>query len=341
VTVSSYVLVGSLKTSRRAAEGALKLFLFSASAGAIMVYGMALLYGLTGTLALPELAPSLERAPAAVALIAAALVLAGYGFKITLVPFHGWAPDTYQGAATSIAGYLAVGPKAAALAVLARTLFVASGSRAWQPWIAAIAILTMTAGNLLALPQTSLKRLLAWSSIAQAGYLVVGIAAASMLGTTGLLLYLAVYLFMNLAAFLAVDGLERRYGTDDMEHLHGAGRRAPLTSAALALAILSLAGIPPLGGFLAKTVLLGAALESGLRWVAVAMAVNFVLSLGYYARVLEALYLRTPQHEPTGTLPRGLAIALTLLVAGTLASGVVPQRLVALTSKGSTLLAAP
>ena len=339
VTVSSYVLVGSLKTSRPAAEGALKLFLFSASAGAIMIYGMALLYGLTGTLAVPELAPSLARAPAAVALIAAALVLAGYGFKITLVPFHGWAPDTYQGAATSIAGYLAVGPKAAALAVLARTLFVASGSRAWQPWIAAIAVLTMTAGNLLALPQTSLKRLLAWSSIAQAGYLVVGIAAASKLGTSGLMLYLAVYLFMNLAAFLAVDGLERRYGTDEMERLHGAGRRAPLTSAALALAILSLAGVPPLGGFVGKTVLLGAALDSGLLWVAVAMAVNFVLSLAYYARVLEALYLRTPQHGPSGRLPPGLSIALTVLVAGTLASGVVPQRLVAFTAKAATLLA--
>lgn len=342
-TVGSYLLVGIAKEDRRATEGALKLFLFSAAAGAVMLYGMTLLYGLTGTLRLPDLAARLPAAPAQAVLAALGLVLVGYGYKVTLVPFHAWAPDTYQGAPTPIAGYLAVGPKAAGLAVLLRTLVVAvpGGLGGWPALIAILAALTMSVGNLLALRQTSLKRLLAYSSIGQGGYLLVGVAAAGrdVLAVPGLLLYLAVYLFMNLGAFLAVDAMERQVGTDDLQQVVGLGRRLPLAAVVLALCLLSLAGFPPLGGFVGKTMLFGAVLGAGWVWLAVVMSLNTALSLFYYARVLEALYLRAAPGPRLAAEAAPLRVALVVLGAGTLASGILPEPWVALASHGAALLA--
>jgi NADH-quinone oxidoreductase subunit N len=270
VAVGFYTLVGIAKDDYRATEGAIKLFLFSAVAGGVMLYGMTLLYGLTGTLGLPELASALPSAPVVATVAALGLVLAGYGFKITLVPFHFWAPDTYQGAPTPIAGYLAVVPKAAGLAVLLRTLAVAfrNGAADWPMLIAILAAVTMTLGNIFALRQTSAKRLLAYSSIAQAGYILVGVAAAGRdpLAVPGMLVYLVVYLFMNLGAFLAVDAIERCVGSDDIGGFSGLGRRLPVPALALALCLPSLAGIPPLGGFVGKAMLFGAALGAGWEW---------------------------------------------------------------------------
>lgn len=342
-TVGSYILVGLAKDDRRATEAALKLFLFSAAASAVMLYGMSLLYGLTGTLRLPELAATLPSAPVLTVLAALGLVLVGYGFKATLVPFHAWAPDTYQGAPTLIAGYLAVGPKAAALAVLARTVTVAfpDGVAGWPLPLAILAAITMTLGNVLALRQESAKRLLAYSSIAQAGYLLVGVAAAGRdeLAVPGLLLYLAIYLFMNLGAFFAVDAVERQVGSDDLSAFRGLGRRLPLAAGVLALCLLSLAGIPPLGGFVGKTMLFGAALAAGWTWLAVVMAANVALSLVYYASVLEMLYLRASPAAPLASETIALRAALVVLGAGTLASGILPAPWVALAIHASALLA--
>lgn len=342
VTVGSYVLVGIAKDDRRATEGALKLFLFSAAAGAVMIYGMALLVGLTGTLRLPELAARLPAAPVLTVFAALGLVLVGYGFKITLVPFHMWAPDTYQGAPTPIAGYLAVGPKAAGLAVLLRTLVVAFPNRPgdWPALLAGLAALTMTAGNLLALRQTSVKRLLAYSSIAQAGYLLVGVAAAGrdVLAVPGMLLYLAVYLFMNLGAFLSVDAIERQLGSDTLRHFAGLGRRLPLPAVVLMLSLLSLAGFPPLGGFVGKTMLFGAALGAGWVWLAVVMGANVALSLFYYVRVIEPLYLHPSQEPRLPSEPLALRLALVTLGLGTLLTGIFPQAWVALASRAGALL---
>ena len=341
VTVGSYILVGIAKDDWRATEGALKLFLFSAAAGAVMLYGMSILYGLTGTLQLPEIATRLPGAPVVAVLAALGFMLAGYGFKITLVPFHMWAPDTYQGAPTPIAGYLAVGPKAAGLAVLLRTLVVAfpDGLAGWPELIAVLAALTMTVGNLFALRQTSAKRLLAYSSIGQAGYLLVGVAAAGRdaLAVPGMLVYLAVYLFMNLGAFLAVDAIERQIGTDEIAQFNGLGRQLPWASAALALGLLSLAGFPPLGGFVGKTMLFGAALGAGWIWLAVVMGINVAISLFPYARVLEPLYLRSAVHVRAETEPAALRLALLALSVGTVASGVLPQPWVALASRATEM----
>ena len=342
VTVGSYTLVGIAKGDWRATEGALKLFLFSAASSAVMLYGMTLLFGLTGTLRLPEIARLLPSAPALTAIAALGLVIAGYGFEITLVPLHFWAPDTYQGAPTPIAGFLSVGPKAGGLAVLLRTLVVAypEGLGHWPEILAGLAALTMTVGNLFALRQGSAKRLLAYSSIAQAGYLLVGVAAAERdaLSVPGFLFYLAVYLFMNLGAFLAVDAVERRVGSDDLGRFDGLGWRLPLPSAVLALCLLSLAGIPPLGGFVGKAMLFGAAIGAGWAWLAGIMAANVALSLFYYVRVIEPLYLRPSAAPALGPEPRLASLALLLLAAGTLVSGVMPEPWVTISIRASSIL---
>src|SRR5207249_6448770 len=240
----SVVLVGIARGRRPASEAALRLFLFASAGGAVMIYGMVLLFGMTGPLRLPELAAKLPAMPIVTTIAAFLLVLAGYGFEVTLVPFHTWAPDAYQGAPTPIAGFLSVGPKAAGLAVLLRTLMVAFPHNLghWAELFAILAAVTMTVGNIFALRQTSVKRLLAYSSIGQVGYILVGVAAAerSALAVPGMLLYLAVYLFMNLGAFLAVDALERQLKSDDLAQLVGLGRRLPVTAAVLAISLLSL-----------------------------------------------------------------------------------------------------
>jgi NADH-quinone oxidoreductase subunit N len=239
---------------------------------------------------------------------------------------------------------LSVGPKAAGLAVLLRTLVVAFPGNLghWAEIMAVIAAVTMTVGNLFALRQKSVKRLLAYSSIAQVGYILVGIAAAesSSLAVPGALLYLAVYLFMNLGAFLAVDAIERQLESDEIAKLAGLGRRLPLTAAVLAVCLLSLAGIPPFGGFIGKTYLFGAALGAGWTWLAVVMLVNVAISLFYYVRVLEPMYLRSSPDKPLQREPIALRFALLVLGVGTLLSGVLPQAWVLLSTHAASLLAA-
>jgi NADH-quinone oxidoreductase subunit N len=344
VTVGSYILVGIAKESRPAAEAAFKMFLFSATVGAVMIYGMVFLFGLTGTLRLPELASKLPAMPVMTILAAFLLVLAGYGFEVTLVPFHTWVPDTYQGAPTPISGFLSVGPKAAGLAVLLRTLVVAFPRNLghWAELVAVLAAVTMTVGNIFALRQNSVKRLLAYSSIAQVGYILVGVAAAerSALAVPGMLLYLAIYLFMNLGAFLAVDAVERQMKSDDISQFVGLGRRLPVTAAVLATCLLSLAGFPPFGGFIGKTYLFGAALAAGWTWLAVVMLVNVAISLFYYVRVLEPMYLRPSPEKALQKEPRALRFVLIVLGIGTLVSGVLPQEWVVLVTRASSLLAA-
>jgi len=319
VTVSSYILVGIAKDNRLATEAALKMFLFSAAVGAVMLYGMILLFGLTGTLRLPELARKLPAMPVVTVIVAFLLVLAGYGFEVTLVPFHTWVPDVYQGATTPISGFLSVGPKAAGLAILLRTLVVAFPHNMghWAEIFAVIAAITMTVGSIFALRQTSIKRLLAYSSIGQVGYMLVGVAAAqrSGLAVPGMLVYLAVYLFMNLGAFLAVDALERQLSSDDISQLPGLGRRLPVTAAVLAICLLSLAGFSPFGGFVGKTMLFGAAIAAGWTWLAVIMLVNIAISLYYYVRVLEPMYFRPVTGIILKREPVALRFVLIVLAA--------------------------
>ena len=349
VTVGSFTLVGVAKESSLAAEGALKLFLFGSAAAAVMFYGMTLLYGLTGTLNLGEIAERLPTAPRVTAGVALAFILAGYGFKVTLAPFHLWAPDTYQGAPTPIAAFLSVGPKAAGLAVLLRTLAVAVpvGVAEWRIWIAVLAALTMSVGNLVALRQSDMKRLLAFSSIAQAGYLLIGLAAygRDALAIPGMLAYLAVYLVMNLGAFLVVAAVGQTIGSDEVRHYAGLARRMPFAAAVLAITLLALAGIPPMGSYVGKAMLLAAAIGAGFAWLAVVAAVNTAISVVYYLRVLEAAYLHPSPHAPSSGEPRGALSAtlsaVAIAAAATLLLGIVPQPLLALAERAALILAAP
>ncbi len=329
VTVASYILVGLAREPKTTTEAALKLFLFSAVASAVMLFGMSLLFGLTGTLQLPEVGQQLKNGNTLTVLAALGLVLAGYGYKITMVPFHFWAPDTYQGAPTPIAAFLSVGPKAGAFAVLLRTLLIAFPAHTpqWEQVVAVIAAITMSLGNLLALRQRSVKRMLAFSSIAQAGYLLVGVAAASRdrLGVVGFLFYLLAYLFMNLGAFLGVDALERQVGTDNLDSFSGLGRCQPVAAAVLTISVLALAGFPPFGGFVGKAILLSAALKAGWPYLSLIMAANFAVSLYFYTRVIEPLYLRPGPSEPLPSEPILLRGALILVAMGSTVTGVFPS----------------
>lgn len=349
ITIGSFTLVGVAKEDTLAAEGALKLFLFGSAAAAVMFYGMTLLYGLTGSLNLIEIAQRLPAGPRVTAGVALALVLVGYGFKVTLAPFHLWAPDTYQGAPTPIAAFLSVGPKAAGLAILLRTLAVAVPGDVveWPIWIAALAALTMSVGNLVALRQSNVKRLLAFSSIAQAGYLLMGVAAYGRdpLAVPGMLTYLAVYLVMNLGAFLVVAAIRQTIGSDELGDYAGLSRRMPFAAAVLAVTLLALAGIPPMGSYVGKAMLFAAVIGAGFTWLAVVAALNTAISVVYYLRVLEAAYLRPsstalPDEEPHGAIA-GTVVSVGVAAAATLLLGIVPQPLLALAERAALILAQP
>jgi proton-translocating NADH-quinone oxidoreductase chain N len=341
VSITSYALAGFLRGDARAAEGALKYFIYGAAASAIMLYGLTLLFGLTGTAQLGDMPRALANAgPAqsALALPALAMVLVGLGFKIALVPFHHWAPDAYEGAATPVAAFLSVGPKAAGFAILARVLILAfpAFQPQWSALLAGLAVLTMTVGNLAALGQTNVKRMLAYSSIAQAGYMLIGLAVYSPAGETaatrvpfaglnGLLLFLIAYLFTNLGAFAAVAAVEDRVGSTELPAFAGLFWRAPALAIALLLFLLSLIGIPPTAGFVGKLLVFGAALGQGLGWLAVAGVANSVISVYYYGRVVRAMFFAPAPDDARLQLPRSMAWALGLAALGVVLIAVAPQ----------------
>ncbi len=342
MSMAAYLLVALERGRQEALEATIKLFIFSAVALAVMAYGLTFLYGLTGSLDFRAIGEALRGADRLWVAFALALILIGYGFEITMVPLHFWSPDVFSGATAPVAGFLAVVPKIAGMAGLLRFLLVAvpGGLAAWPLWIAAGAALTMALGNLVALRQQRLKRLLAYSSIAQAGYVLVAVAAAPRAGgaLAAVGYYLAVYLLMNLGAFAVVAHVERAVGDDSLEALRGLGRRAPWAAAAMATCLLSLAGIPPLAGFAGKVFLLREALDGGLTWLAVVAAINFAVALYYYVTVAAEMYLRP---ESSGVLlPRsaGFVSIYTLTAAGTVALGIVPGPLYRLVESVAELL---
>ena len=297
--ITSYALAGFLRDDARSTEGALKYFIYGAATSAVMLYGLTLLFGLTGSADLDAMARALTNANAeARALAPPALVLAGLGFKIALVPFHQWAPDAYEGAPTPVTAFLSVGPKAAGFAVLARVLITAfpAFQPQWTVLLAALALVTMTVGNLAALWQTNVKRVLAYSSIAQAGYILIGLVAyapasrEAFAGLNGVLLFLFAYLFANLGAFAAVVAVEDVTGSAEVNVFAGLIRRAPALALALFIFLLSLIGIPPTAGFVGKLLVFGAALERGYAWLALAGVANSVVSVYYYYRVIREMF---------------------------------------------------
>ncbi len=321
VSLSSYAMVG-LTQDARSAEASLKYLLFGALASGVMLFGMSLVYGLTGSLAFADIQQSVAAlsGPMAKTLLAAvALVLTGLAFKISMVPFHMWTPDAYEGAPVPVTAFLSVGPKAAGLALLLRlTEVMAPIWPSLAPLLMGLAIATMTLGNLVALAQRNVKRLLAYSTIAQVGYLLIGFVVQTRQGLEALLFYLVAYLFMNMGAFAAVVAVVRDTGSESIEAFRGLSQRSPALAALTTLFLLSLAGIPPLAGFLGKFLLFGAAVESGRLPLAIAGLVNSAIALYYYVNIIGQMYLAAPSKGP---LWASFPIRLAVSVCGVLSLG--------------------
>jgi NADH-quinone oxidoreductase subunit N len=342
ISFSSYVLAALVRSDGRALEASLKYFIFGAVCLAIMAYGLTFLYGMTGSLDLRVIGNALEGRDRMWIALTLGLILVGYGFEITMVPFHAWAPDVFAGATAPVSGFVAVVPKIAAFAGLVRLFLYAlpNGLIGWPWMIAGLAAITMTFGNLAALRQQGLKRLLAYSSIAQAGYILMALAVLqrSPMATAAATYYLAAYLFMNLGAFAVVAQVERSVGTDQIEEIGGMGRSAPMVAAVFALSLLSLAGIPPLAGFAGKVYLLQATIDGNMLWLAIIGAINMVIGLFYYIRVIGEMYWRPAKHPFPLITGVGFTGAYAVLLFGTLALGIWPAPAMAVTGNVSQLV---
>ena len=312
------------KRGLTATEAGLKYFLLSAMSSAVLLYGIALVYGLTGQTRLDAIAAALSAGPSAPLLLALALLLAGFGFKVSAVPFQMWTPDVYEGAPTPVTAYLSVASKAAGFAAAIRVFQTAlpAAQSDWITLFAVVAAATMTVGNVVALAQSNIKRMLAYSSIAQAGYILVGVAAASDSGVAAVLFYLLAYTATNLAAFTAVIAISRLTASEQLTDYRGLHQRAPWLAFALAVSLLSLAGLPPFAGFFAKLYVFRAGIESGLTWLVLLAVVNSAVSLYYYAQVIHDMYMvpaaaaTRPERSPS------LAVSLGISVAGLALLGV-------------------
>ncbi|HEX6481624.1 MAG TPA: NADH-quinone oxidoreductase subunit N [Ktedonobacteraceae bacterium] len=325
-SIPLYVMAGLLRGGERSAEAAVKYVLLGAMSSAILLYGFALLYGLTGTTDLMSIATAVRTGVPegnALLMIAAVLILAGFGFKVSAVPFHMWAPDIYEGSPTVSTAFFSVGSKAAGFAALIR-VFMDGGL--WQvnntslvTIVAIVAVLTMTFGNIVAAVQTNVKRMMAYSSIAQAGYILVGIAASLSAknadGIAAVLFFILVYVVTNLGAFSGIIALGNATGGERVEDFRGLARRAPLVAAGTALCMLSLAGIPPLAGFMSKVFIFTSAWGEGLGWLVIIALLNTVVSLVYYGRIVRSMYFDPAPKEDYLTTPPALATSITLTTA--------------------------
>jgi len=331
MAISFYVLTGLLKPNRRSNEAAIKYFLLGTFSLGLLLFGMSLLYGLSGSTNLRTIATAVAgRESETWLMLAVILTVAGIGFKIAAVPFHMWAPDVYEGAPTPITAFLSVGSKAASFAMLLRIFIegLPSMSEDWRLLFYALSVITMTVGNIAALTQSNTKRLLAYSSIAHAGYLLIGVVAGSVRGVTAMMIYLFIYAFMQLGAFAVVVFLRRQDVIgEELKDLSGLYFRAPGAALAMLLFMLSLGGIPPTAGFMAKFWLFGAAIDRGYVWLAVIGVINSAVSLYYYVRVVVFMWIKDEAAGSEPVMSPALAVVLAVAVLGTVAIGVYPRPL--------------
>ena len=337
VSIASYILSGYRKNDRKSSEAALKYVIYGGVASGIMLYGMSLLYGLFGTLDIVEIHQRLSfvGTGAQLAMIVAVIFsLAGFAYKIAAVPFHMWCPDVYEGAPTPFTAFLSVGPKAAGFAALIRffhVIFIGQDGvvAATLPWpviLGIVSMATMTLANLVALAQTNVKRLLAWSSVAHAGYILMALALANQEGVRAVLLYLGIYLIMNLGAFLVVMAVRDSSGSEEVAAYRGLGSRAPVLAVTMAVFLFSLTGLPPLGGFIGKFYIFAAVLNKGGMFfyiLALVGVLNSVVSLYYYASVARAMFLDpAPADAPALHTKPAYAVLACCLAAPTILLGV-------------------
>ncbi len=336
-SISLYVLAGFLK-DQKSSEAGLKYLLLGAIASAVLLYGMAMVFGLTGTTRLGEIAAAMKSGQLASPALFMGLVLlaAGFGFKIACVPFQMWVPDVYEGAPTPVTAYLSVASKAAGFGIIVRVFFTAFSLPAvlsidWGMLFAILSAVTMTVGNVMALAQKNVKRLLGYSSIAQAGYLMVGLASIGMasandvLGRSGLLFFMASYALTNLGAFIAVIAISQKLDSDDIDAYAGMGKRSPLLASALSLCLFSLTGLPPTAGLIAKFYIFNGAVQSGLLWLVIVAVINTCISAYYYLKVVKVMWFNpAPSEEKVTSKSWTLATALTLACLGVLVFGIIP-----------------
>ncbi len=321
-----YILAGFFIQDDKSTEAGFKYFLFGAMTSAIMLYGFSLLFGFAGTTNIYQIAQSVREGglPAGALVGSMLLVLVGFSFKIAGVPFHFWSPDVYEGSPTPVAGFLSTASKAAGFVVLLRFMMVVfpDVTLQWGAVITAMSVATMTLGNLLALTQKNIKRMLAYSSIAHAGFALIGVAVISQVGVSSMVYYLIVYLVTNLAAFGIVAACGRITGSDEMTAYYGMSRRSPWLALALLVALLSLAGMPPLGGFMAKFFVFAAAVDANMIWLAVIGVLNAIIGMYYYLTVLKYVYLyRSEDEEKPLLVTRPMKLAITVLTVGIILIG--------------------
>ena len=329
-SIPLYVLAGFLTTDEKSTEAGFKYLLFGALTSAVMLYGFSLIYGFSGTSNLYELSSHFTHFDL-LAISVAFLILAGLAFKVSLFPFHFWAPDVYEGAPSPVAGFLSTASKAAGFAVIVRLVAVAFSahdiSTNWSVILAALSTLTMLVGNLIALAQKNIKRMLAYSSIAHAGYAAIGIVAFTEFGFASTVFYMVVYLLTNLLAFGIVAIIGKVTGSDELTAYNGLSRRNAPLALALLVAMLSLAGMPPFGGFVTKVFVFLAAVKSGWIWLAFVGVINSIIGLYYYLNVLKYVYLFRAENQDEAQHPvpvsRPVMIGIIVLVAGVLLLGTV------------------
>ena len=345
-SIASYVLAGYLRDDKRANEAALKYFLLGSFATAFFLYGVAIVYGVTGSVNLTAVRDAIagqEQQYVVFLGLAAALMFVGLGFKVSAAPFQIWAPDVYQGAPSPVSAFLSAGPKAAAFAVFLRIFLTAFGpiGAGWEPLVGLAALLSMTIGNFAALLQTNVKRMLAYSSIAHAGYVLVALTARSETGTAAAMFYLAGYAFMNIGAFAVVSHLSgkgEKY--QNIEDLSGLGKKQPLTAALFTIYLLSLIGVPLTAGFFGKFYIFKAALESHLVWLTVLGLLNSAVGAYYYLRILVMMYMHEPGEAASNVKPLtpSMRLALLLPAAGTLLLGIFPSWLLEFAGRSAALV---
>ena len=347
-SISTYILAGFRRRDAGSVESSLKYFLLGSFATAFFLYGIALMFGATGSTDIPQIATNLRLNGAPVmAYVAFALIFVGLGFKIASAPFHVWTPDVYEGAPSPVVAFMSTAPKMAVFAVLLRILFVTEGPTllagshpVWFWWVWASAAVSMTLGNLGALVQTNVKRMLAYSAIAHAGYLLVAFAAAPEAGISAAMFYAASYTAMNLGAFIVVSHFANageRYVT--LDDYTGLGRRSPLLAMTLTIFLISLIGIPATAGFFAKFYVFSAALKADLVWLTIIAVVNSAIGAYYYLRVIVVMYMRDPTQEiPVMRIPAGVTATLLCSVAAVIYLGILPGRVLEFATRSAQAL---
>jgi len=330
-SIPLYILAGFLLTDDRSTEAGFKYLLFGTVTSTIMLYGFSLVFGFSGTTNIYQLSQLFASGEISVLLAFSifALVLVGLGFKLAIVPFQFWAPDVYEGSPTPVAGFLSTASKAAGFAVVVRLFFVAfpAFSPSWTMILAVLSAITMTVGNLLAISQTNVKRLLAYSSVAHAGYALIGVVAFSQLGAASVVFYLAAYIVTNLLAFGVVMAFSRVTGLEDIKDYAGMSRRNPWLGLMMLAAFLSLTGMPPFGGFVAKVFVFAAGVQAGYVWLVIVGILNSIIGVYYYLNAMKYVYLyRMPNEDEENhpiALTRPYAIALGILALGVILVGTV------------------